>query len=169
MYCPNCGNELVSKDQRFCNVCGANIKLYIPDPEVIENPPKSTISPNRGISRSQYEPSYSTEQKKLVSQTGSKRFTKLCFAFGLISFIITQISGILSFTFLTGLIPNIISLLVNIVGLILAFLSRHYKKRSEAVEPVTGLRKAGSVLAIIGMVINAIGIISSIILIPLLL
>ncbi len=163
MYCPNCGEKLISPNQKFCQACGANLIELIPNRKSIEK--KSIIQSRvQPLSRNNLEFQYKNQQMQIYEKRGSKTYAKICFALGFISFIISQISGFISYLIIPLPYLVILCSIINITGLILGSLSRVYKTKSEEQEVVTGLRKAGSVFSSIGIVFNLIYLILSIIL-----
>ncbi len=162
MFCPNCGEKLINPNQKFCQVCGANLKELIPGyaiEEVESNSySKNALNPQTEIYNQQ------TPQLQQINKQGiPNKYAKSCFACALISFIIGDITGFLTFPAIY-LWPFLILLtILTIIGLTFGILSRTYKKRSEEIEPVSGLRKAGSVLGIIGIVFNSISLLPTLI------
>jgi hypothetical protein len=138
MYCPKCGEKLISPNQEFCQACGANLKELIPNRRLIE------------------------KQEQRYELKDSNKYAKLCFSFAIISFIEAQVSGILSFLLFTMPLLIIFFLILNITGIIFGCLSRLFKGKSEEIEAVTTLRKVGSVFAIIGLINNPIILIETI-------
>jgi len=161
MYCPKCGEKLINPNQKFCQACGANLKELIPNRSLLDKQP---IIPSKSqpTSQSDFDYRFKDQQKQIYEKSDTNKYAKLCFAFGLISFILSYVSSI--FYFLIISIPYLIIVfsIININDLIFGSLSRSFKRKSEEKEAVTRLRKAGSVLAIIGIVYSSINIILSI-------
>lgn len=145
MYCPQCGAEIINSKHKFCHVCGASLNELIPESLTSEiESSKLSIIP---------EPS----QNGIKTQkNGTNKYAKLCFGCGLASFLFADVVGII--TFLRILFIMIFALVLNIIGISLGILSQRYKKLSEEQEPSHGLRKAGIILSIIGIVLNSLSL-----------
>jgi len=47
MYCPNCGEEIRSEEQRYCEQCGAELPKRISEPEYSQESEESVVSEGR--------------------------------------------------------------------------------------------------------------------------
>jgi hypothetical protein len=178
MFCANCGAELGDPNQRYCQSCGSEVSSIseIQQTETIEHPistPKSppTITPS-------YTPVPVQPQVKLGS-AGS--YSRKCLGFALTSLGIAVASIIVSgwiflFPLITGLFyfmggmsgiritGMIITLLLYIMGLVFGSVARTNGKKAGSLDATNAVHKVGSVFAVFGIVINAIGLAISFIL-----
>jgi hypothetical protein len=170
MFCPNCGEELRLSNQKFCHNCGFEIS------SMFETAPQSTEQYQyepiiKSQPRPQYSPPVISKQKQEISG-GTGKHSKLCFAFGLVSLGISIFGLIIScgfylitqiyyFYYIFGysiVIGIIIDIALVTTGLVFGILSRVNKGKARYSESVNSLQKAGSVLGVIGIVLNAIAL-----------
>ena len=172
MFCPNCGERLESQNQKFCASCGSVLSYTPPDspqPRVEEN---QVSSPVRSV------PVY---ESKTIKVGGPGPHSKKCFAFAFVSValaIVGYSSGGIFFirNFLPGYFLQyyfgglggglgggpgglIIAVVLNITGLIFGILSRVNTIKAGVSEPINALEQFGSVVAVFGIIMNAIPIV----------
>jgi uncharacterized membrane protein YvbJ len=131
MFCSHCGEKLFDAEQKFCQNCGTEILT----------PSKTTDYKTERIHNAVppkivYVP---VNQQKQLQRGLPGKYSKLCLALALVSIFI----GILS---------------LIIVGLVLGVLSRVNGSKAENFEPYNDTEKAGSIFAVFGIIINAIGL-----------
>jgi len=165
MFCQNCGAKLEMENQRFCQNCGSEIFSEYETPQII-----TEIDQNKTTTESIPIPQYGTTLKK-GGEPGP--YSKRCLGFGIVSLIIGVITFNIGSTFITDLFfyfPTgriFIGLaIVHVAGIIFGILSRVNSGKAKELEPESTILKAGSVLGIIGLVINSILLVASIVLIP---
>jgi len=165
MFCQNCGAKLEMEKQRFCQNCGSEIFYESETPQII-----TETDQNKTTTESIPIPQYATTIKK-GGEPGP--YSKRCLGFGIVSLIIGVITFNIGSTFVTDLFfyfPTgriFIGLaIVHIVGIIFGILSRVNSGKAKGLEPESTILKAGSVLGIIGIIINSILLVASIVLIP---
>ncbi|MFX0038344.1 MAG: zinc-ribbon domain-containing protein [Promethearchaeota archaeon] len=161
MFCSHCGEKLFDTEQKFCQNCGTEIltpsKTTDYKTERIHNavPPKIVYIPV-------------TQQKQLQRGLPGK-YSKLCLALALVSIFIGILSLIIGYNFyrslylapyyyLGSLIVSIAILLSRVGGLVLGVLSRVNGSKAVNFEPYNDTEKAGSIFAVFGIIINAIGL-----------
>lgn len=168
MFCPNCGVNIEDKNQKFCTSCGSEFPSDIPSETQPETPqvktPEAKPAPTYRVPAV---PTYQSARQQGGPGTESKK----CLIFALASiglFIIGMaIVGSSLFgsfggyyylpTINLGAIGWIAAIILHIVGLVFAILSRVFSGRAEA-EPINSVEKFGSVIAIFGIIINVIPI-----------
>lgn len=172
MFCANCGAELSDPNQKYCQSCGSEVRTIseIQEAETIEEPvsiPSSAPS---------ITPSYTPVPiQPHIKVGGAGSHSKKCLGYALTSLGIAVASmiiggGIFLFPMITGLIyfmggmsglrvvGMIIIILLYVMGLIFGSLARTNNKKAGSLEPINAVNKVGSVFAIFGIVINAIGL-----------
>ncbi|MFX0104611.1 MAG: zinc-ribbon domain-containing protein [Candidatus Hodarchaeota archaeon] len=181
MFCPNCGTELLSSNQKFCHNCGGeippllratNFRIEIP---TISQPKLKNEGYQNIIAKSRYFPVIK-QQPIQVGLPGP--YSKRCLSLSIISILVAIFDWILNyiiFRFQIIILPvfdfRIIMLLtnaiiINIVGLIFGILSRSNSAKAGILEPGNSVEKVGSTFAILGIIINALSIVI-VLLIPL--
>ena len=177
MFCHECGEELELLNQRFCHNCGSKIAIKIKSPKVSKTSDDEPTLENINLI---------DEQKKIVKQQeGDISYAKKCLGYSLTS-IITAGFGIYLLMFIvifhfvnlntsppvffTANFPfevfAIINVGIHVIGLIFGFKSKVIHKKAEIFEPKRTAQKIGGVLGIFAIIANIIGIIVSIIFIP---
>ncbi|MDX1799146.1 MAG: zinc ribbon domain-containing protein [Candidatus Lokiarchaeia archaeon] len=161
MYCSHCGEKLFDTTQKFCQNCGAEVlttsKITNYKSERIQRAPAPKI---------QYVPV--TQPLKLQRGPPGK-YSKLCLKQALISIFIGLLSLIIGFNYfrflywphynyIISLMVSLAILLSRIGGLILGVFSKVNSSDAQNFEPFNDTEKAGSIFAIFGMIINAIGL-----------
>jgi hypothetical protein len=161
MFCSHCGEKLIDAEQKFCQNCGTEIQVISKSPndkiERIQDdtPPKIIYVP--------------LQQQKQLQRGLPGKYSKLCLGLALISIFIGILSLIIGynyyrflylppFYYVGSLIVSIAILLSRVGGLVLGVLSRINSAKAENFEPYNDTEKAGSIFAIFGIIINAIGI-----------
>jgi uncharacterized protein YjeT (DUF2065 family) len=179
MYCPECGEKIEFSAQSYCPYCGADIREYLEearatDEEEVEPFQSQSGGGIQSTNNQQSEPVQEIEpmphieQISFQQQNASNRFARKCLMFALISdglssasllygviFLVFFIIPIFYFPPQRIIIFMVITLILNGLGLMFAFKSKSYKKKSENTEPDNNLRKVGGVFSIIGTIFNA--------------
>ncbi len=180
MFCPSCGTEITDPNQAFCSTCGSEIGAPLEKPQLRTESPKQ-VSTNKSQSSpvSTYLP---VSQQKPVKKEGQPGpYSKKCLIFAVAS-IGLAIAGLAvgSGSMISSFMPMmggiyfgflariIIAIVLNIIGLIFGIISRVNSKRAGELEPVNTVEKIGSILAIFGIIINAIAIALGLIIAPIL-
>ncbi|KKN24754.1 hypothetical protein LCGC14_0891600 [marine sediment metagenome] len=189
MFCPSCGEKLTDPDQAFCSKCGSEIGAPLEPPQkTSQSPPVSTYIPiSQQISTKTSQPppestSVQVYQPKSVKKEkgGPGPYSIKCLIFALIS-IGLSISGLVigSSSMISSIMPMmgiafgflprlILAIVLNIIGLIFGIISRVNSSKAGELEPVNTVEKIGSILAIFGIIINAIAIALALIIAPIL-
>lgn len=143
MFCYKCGERLSDSNQKFCQNCGTEI---IAQPKTTSFTEKPKIEPAR------------------TSQKGPPgKYSKLCFGMALIALALGFIpSSYIIYAFYrifgTSLNGVMMSLVLNVVGITLAILSRVNSSKAVIHEPFNNLEKIGSTIAVIAIIFNSIGL-----------
>jgi len=172
MFCANCGAELGDPNQRYCQSCGSEVSSIseIQQTETIEQPVSTPSSP----------PTITSSYTPIPTQTyvktgGANTHSRKCLGFALTSLGIAVASMVVSgwiflFPLITGLFyfmggmnsirigGMIITLLLYVMGLVFGSVARTNSKKAGSLEPINSVNKVGSVFAVFGIVINAIGL-----------
>ncbi|MFO7795597.1 MAG: zinc-ribbon domain-containing protein [Promethearchaeati archaeon] len=183
MYCPMCGAELESENQKFCQNCGSEIVIPSETPIVTDEPEPSPIEDDKPPAKETEleepitqpeEPKaktvdYSAESPKEEGEAGE--YSKKCLIFAIVSLAFFGVSigfGVGRFTVLIirsssprpilGIILSSISLGLSIPGLIFASSSRGYSKEANKSEPKNVIEQVGSTLAIFGIIMNVMAL-----------
>ncbi|MFX0020989.1 MAG: zinc-ribbon domain-containing protein [Candidatus Hermodarchaeota archaeon] len=157
MFCQNCGSKLETQNQRFCQNCGSEI---IMEPE-LPQPTYRVQQPTYGV------PQPTTPTTRIpVPQYPSKfkpglepgKHSKISLAFGIISLIIAlftlQMGYTLPIYYFYGIRIGLI--VARVIGIIFGIVSVVNSNTASAIEPETGILKAGKGLGIAGLVLNSI-------------
>lgn len=171
MFCPNCGEKLVSPNQNFCAHCGSEIQAT-PVPEVSKRPQepvvKTPIPPQA--------PAVPVYMSKPIKTRGIGRYSKKSFVFALIwpgFFIAGSYTGFISMIFrsfsyspYSPRIPGflLVPIVLHLLGLIFSINSRVNSSRARKFEAENGLQKAASIISVFGIVLNAIFLVLGVIL-----
>lgn len=161
MFCPHCGEKLIDSEQRFCQNCGTDI---LTTPKTIDYKPEriQRVSAPNII--------YVPVKQQMQLQRGLPgKSSKLCLWLGLLSILIGIISLIIGYNYyrfnyfpdyniLVRLIVAIVMLLSRVGGLTLGVLSKVNGSKAVIFEPYNDTERAGSILAVFGIIINAIGL-----------
>jgi len=155
MYCSNCGKE-IGEDQKFCPNCGAEIV--------------KSAEPSKKV------------EKAIEGEEGEKKTNSIkCFVFGIIAASCAALAYIGGGGYLLRLIivyygnyavildtPSLLALLLaviisiyvlHILGIIFGVLARSSNKKAKDLETDNGFRKAGSILGLLGLILNILGLI----------
>jgi DNA-directed RNA polymerase subunit RPC12/RpoP len=165
MFCSNCGEKLIDEDQNYCHKCGTEIfpTAKAPDykPERLQ-----AVSPQKIY----YVP---IDQQRQRQKGLPGKYSKLCLGLALISIFIgfgTLIFGYNYFRYIyypyynrARIAVPIGILLLRVAGLILGIFSKLNGSKAEGIEPYNDVEKAGSILAIFGIIINAVGLFLSLV------
>lgn len=143
MYCMNCGKELQSPHQNFCKHCGAKIQ-------------KSFVSSQPMNSR----------MIKIRKSGPPGSFSKICFAFGVISFILSILLYFIGaymnlntyYREITFYILLSIMVVSRVTGFAFGVIAIGIRKTVKRVEPKNNLEIAGNAFGIIGIIFNVFGL-----------
>ncbi|MHA2280473.1 MAG: zinc-ribbon domain-containing protein [Promethearchaeota archaeon] len=154
MFCPNCGAQLEIANQNFCQKCGSEIPGFSKSSELEQ---RSSPSPdNRNVHQL---------QQKSVKISDSRPLSKRCLGFGIVSLIIAVITFNIGSTFMPGVVIfYFVSMqylfisvgIFHLVGILIGIVSRNYSKQAKSSEPQNTALKAGSILGLIGLILNII-------------
>ena len=166
MYCSKCGAKLSDSNQNFCHNCGT---------EIIAHPKTSSYKTETSYKteRSQTEPppvyyvpvKYSRQIQKGLPGKNSK----LCFGLAIASISIGIVSLMIGYTSQMRfyypydninklLVMMIINIFLRAGGLILGIFSKYNSSKAELSEPYNDFEKFGSIIGIMAIIINAIGL-----------
>ena len=165
MFCSNCGENLIAPNQKFCHNCGTAV-LVTSDAtdyktESIKNETKPEII---------YVPVKRQEQ---LQKGIPGKYSKFCLGLASGSIFIGIVSFITgygyfmtyyysSYSNITMLAVSIVILLLRVGGLIMGVYSKVYSSKAVILEPYNDIEKTGSILGILGIITNAIGLYLSI-------
>ncbi len=165
MFCANCGEKLNVTNQRFCHNCGT---------ETIATAKAINYKTQRIQSVTAPKIHYTLPIQQRQMQMGRPgKYSKLCLWLALASIVIgigTLIVGYNSYrlfywpysNFIVRLVVSIVLLILRVGGLTMGILSRVNSSKAETFEPYNDVEKAGSILAVMGIIINAIGLFLSV-------
>jgi hypothetical protein len=139
----NCGKELQSPHQNFCKHCGAKIQ-------------KSFVSSQPMNSR----------MIKIRKSGPPGSFSKICFAFGVISFILSILLYFIGaymnlntyYREITFYILLSIMVVSRVTGFAFGVIAIGIRKTVKRVEPKNNLEIAGNAFGIIGIIFNVFGL-----------
>ncbi len=170
MFCPSCGSELREGNQKYCHCCGTNLLNATEDTQLYtrisqktpKKIPKSTI---------EYSTVPEINKKQIKPKGGIGAHSKRCLAFAIVSLACAGVASVLGTSlnfffnwFFDGnsrilLIPRFIPMTsIYIVGLIFGILSRTNSSKAGLKESKNNVEKVGSILGILGIISNAIGL-----------
>ncbi|MFX1567419.1 MAG: zinc-ribbon domain-containing protein [Promethearchaeota archaeon] len=138
MFCSKCGVRLSDSNQNFCPNCGTEIITHAKTTSYTEKPQIELVI------------------KKQKGTPGN--FSKLCLGMALASLILGVVPLYGGFFIYLG-IGFYLSLVLNLVGLILGIFSKVYSSKAVIHEPYNSLEKAGSIIGIIAIIFNSIGLV----------
>ena len=161
MFCSECGEKLIATDQKFCHNCGTEVltssKATEHRSERVQyvSPPKIHYAP--------------VKQQPRLEKGRPGKYSKLSLEFAIISIVIGFVTIIIGYNFYRYLfypyeniigrvLVSIVILLLRVGGLILGVLSKVNSSKAEIYEPYNDIEKAGSIFAILGIIINAMGL-----------
>ncbi|MFX1378544.1 MAG: zinc-ribbon domain-containing protein [Promethearchaeota archaeon] len=161
MFCPHCGQKLIDTNQKFCQHCGAEVLTVSKTPDY--TPERFQREPSTKI---YYVP---VKQQTQLQRGPPGKYSKTCLTGALVSIFIGIISLIIGYyyhaffyfahySYFINLIVLIGFLLMRVGGLVLAVFSKVNSSKAQFLEPYNDTEKAGSIFAVFGMIINAIGI-----------
>lgn len=166
MFCPNCGERLESKEQRFCASCGSEIQTT--------SPPEAPPSPVEEIQTPAPAPASTLHvyDSQPIKVQGLGAHSKKCFTFSLLSigfFIAGLIFGAISilrfilplyffpfFYYAGGPVMWIIAFVLHLIGFIFGILSRVNSSKARKLEASHALEKVGSVFGVFGIILNVL-------------
>ncbi len=161
MFCSHCGEKLIDSQQKFCQNCGTEI---LATSKTIDYKPERTQSvPEPKI---YYVP---VKQQSQLQRGPPGKYSKLCLRQALFSLFIGIVSLVIGYNFyrflywphynyILSLIVAIAILLSRVGGLVLGVYSRVNGSKAENFEPFNDTEKVGSIFAIFGMIVNALGL-----------
>ncbi|MFX1281746.1 MAG: hypothetical protein ACFFA3_20525 [Promethearchaeota archaeon] len=160
MYCYHCGERLVNEEQTFCQNCGARIHKngptteYKPKATQVMVPPKTVYVPVR--------------PQPQIQRGLPGRYSKLCLYLALGSVLIGVLSIVFGYNllyrfyypynYLIRLNIAVVMLLARIGGLIMGVFSRINSSKATLFEPYNDSERAGSIIAVLGIIANSIGL-----------
>ena len=158
MFCSYCGENLNS-NQKFCHNCGAEVVTTSKATDY-----KTERIPNVTVPKIIYVP---VKQQRQMGFPG--KYSKLCLGLGLISIVIGIVSLIIGYNYYRVLywssyntkgmlLIAIVILLFRMGGLIMGIFSKVNSSKAEIFEPYNDVEKAGSILGILGIITNFIGL-----------
>ncbi|MEJ2295384.1 MAG: zinc ribbon domain-containing protein [Candidatus Lokiarchaeota archaeon] len=176
MYCPNCGAELESPNQKFCQECGTQI-LGVAEP--------SSSKPEMDISQYSKPPSTATTiqpppqptpvpaTQKAIRYDIKMEYSKKALGFGLVSFLIAigslfVIPALVIIPLLNPYYYNYGTTIIFLpivfglhgLGLLFGILGTVFGSKAKEYDSDNGMQKAGLVFGIIGIIINALALLS---------
>ncbi len=165
MFCSNCGENLIATNQKFCHNCGTEVLATSKTTDS-----KTERIQNVTVPKIHYAP---VKQQTYLQKRSPGKYSKLCLELALGSIIIGIASFIIgynsyrffywpSYNSIGGLVVMIVILLLRGGGLIMGVFSKVYSSKAEIFEPYNDIEKAGSILGILGIIINSIGLLLSI-------
>ena len=157
MFCKKCGSELEIENQRFCQICGTEIRSYHSTSQL-------------GSIRDSYEPlstpppHYQDISHTHINKRSGGPYSKRCLVFGIISLLFAVISFNIGSSILWDSIYSpfprdrvIIGLTIaRIIGILFGIINRLSYNRAISVEPESSILKAGNILGILGILSNSI-------------
>ena len=158
MYCKNCGEKLEIKNQRFCPYCGNKVQI------TYEASQMEAIG-HRNDSMPISPPVYQNIGQKSIMKGTSGPYSKKCLGFGIVSVVILTITfNIGSTAVLEPIISYIFSLrrifigitIAHVIGIMFGIASRIYYGKAEEMEPLSSILKAGKIIGLIGIILNAV-------------
>lgn len=175
MYCPNCGTKLENLDQRFCQECGAQIS-GVTEPSISKQETdvsQYSIPPSTGTTVLPPQPNPVPASQKSMKYDMTMEYSKKALSFGLASFLIAIISlfVIPALVLIPLLIPYYygygstiiflpIVLGIHGLGLLFGILGTVFSSKAKDFDPDNGRQKAGLAFGIIGIIINALALLS---------
>ena len=159
MFCSYCGENLIETNQKFCHNCGAEVVATSKATDY-----KTERIPNVTVPKILYVP---VKQQRQMGIPG--KYSKWCLGLGLFSFVIGIVSLIIGYNYyrllywssyntLGMLVIAIVILLFRVGGLIMGIFSKVNSSKAEIFEPYNDAEKAGSILGVLGIIINFIGL-----------
>ena len=161
MFCPHCGEKLIDKEQRFCQGCGSEIftssKSTDYKPERIQSVPVPNIV-------------YVPVKPQTQLQRGPPgKYSTLCLWLALGSTFIGIVSLIIGYNYYrfsnfpynnisVRLTVMIVMLLLRVGGFVMGIFSKINSSKAQILENHNDSEKAGSMFAVFGIIINAIGL-----------
>ncbi|MBY8989629.1 MAG: zinc-ribbon domain-containing protein [Candidatus Lokiarchaeota archaeon] len=152
MYCKKCGSELEIENQRFCQICGTEIRSYHVNSQqsLIRDSNKSSSTPP---------PHYQD-----ISKRSGGPYAKRCLGFGIISLLVAVISFNIGSSIIwdnlyysyprDGVLIGLI--IARIIGILFGIFNRLSYNRAISVEPESSILKAGNILGILGILFNSV-------------
>ncbi|MFX1502369.1 MAG: zinc-ribbon domain-containing protein [Promethearchaeota archaeon] len=167
MFCPECGVELIAPNQKYCHNCGTDTRATSKSSNY-----KIEQLQNEPVSKMYYVP---IKPKIELQRSPPGKYSNISFWFALVSIILGfasfYIGSYMGFPYMyynyaeynigsrIGLYFIILSLRAG--GLILGIISRISNSKAIELEPYNDLEKAGSIIGIFGIIVNAIGLVFS--------
>jgi len=166
MFCSNCGENLISTNQRFCQKCGTEVLATSKTTDY-----KTERTQNITEPKIYYVP---VKQHRQIQRGSPGIYSKLCLGLAFGSIIIGIVSLVIGYNILRSfywedftipgrLMLTIVLLLLRVGGLTMGVFSRVNGSKAELLEPLNDTEKAGSIFAIFGIIINSIGLLLSLV------
>ena len=149
MYCSKCGAKLSDSNQNFCHNCGTEIISYPKTASYKTETSYKTERPQTESPPVYYVPvKYSRQLQKGLPGKNSK----LCLGLAIASIVLGFVP------FYIYYINIFLNLFLRVGGLILGVSSKMYSLKAVKSEPYNNLEKAGSIIGILAIIFNAIGL-----------
>ncbi|MFX1273889.1 MAG: zinc ribbon domain-containing protein [Promethearchaeota archaeon] len=160
MPCDKCGADLLEPDQKFCQKCGAIVKMTA---TTSQSGSQLTIMSTQ--SSEQNTEQVSVDQQKLPISRKIGMHSKRSLAFGITSlgsstivslfylFPISFSSYFTGVTISTTIFTYIPIVALIVVGLVFGILARSNGNKAESFESSNGMQKAGKITGLIGIII----------------
>ncbi|MFX1313164.1 MAG: zinc-ribbon domain-containing protein [Promethearchaeota archaeon] len=161
MFCPNCGKKVDMSNQKFCPNCGNELPTIYETPQAIPS-----RQPALGSPKVQF------RDQKQVQAKGP--YSKRSLGFGIASLIIAMTALNIGSTFLMSPVfkyryfVSVVFLgltIMHIIGLIFGIISNISSQQAKNVESINSALKAGSVLSVIGIILNSILMIAALLIV----
>ena len=158
MFCSNCGENLLSPNQTFCHNCGTEVLTTSKATDYKTERIQNVTAP-----RLLYAP---VRQQGQLQMGSPGKYSKWCLGLALGSIVIGIVSLIIgynsmrffSYNSIGRIVVLIVVLILRVGGLTMGVFSKVYSSKAEIFEPYNDVEKAGSILGIFGIIINAIGL-----------
>ncbi len=158
MFCSYCG-EKIAADQKFCHNCGTEVRTTSKATDY-----KTERIPNVTVPKIVYVP---VKQQRQIGIPGT--YSKWCLGLGIFSLLIGIITLIIGYNYyrvlywssyntLRMVVIAIVILLFRVGGLIMGIFAKVNSSKAELFEPYNDVEKTGSILGVLGIIINFIGL-----------
>ena len=152
MFCPNCNTKLEMPDQRFCQDCGTKLSEFSGKSDLEQT--NFTSQETQTIRQAQQRP---------LKQTSPRPLSKVSLGLGIVSVIILATTFNLGTSFFIEpyILPAqvrhtlmIIMGIINAIGLIFGIISKIVNIQAKKSEIQNKAMRVGSILGIIGLILN---------------
>ena len=161
MFCSNCGENLLSTNQKFCQNCGTEVLATSKATDYKTERIQNVTSPKP------------VKQPRQLQKGSPGKYSNWSLGLALISIAIGIVSLIIginlsriffifpSYNRIVRLVAMIVILLLRVGGLIMGVFSKVNSSKAEIFEPYNDVEKAGSIFGIFGILINSVGLLLS--------